>query len=109
MRPGAARKSIEERRAWVAPACAAAPPLSERGKVGGKARGDAYRALPATEQMRILVKLAIGRERWKARRDGLPPPVIMLGEAEPDAEGGYRLRAGSARVLTDAEVEDFTR
>jgi hypothetical protein len=53
--------------------------------VGGKARGDAYRALPATEQARILVKLAIGRERWKARRDGLPPPVIMLGEAEPDA------------------------
>jgi hypothetical protein len=109
MRLGAARKSIEERRAWMAPAFSADPPLLARSYAGGKGFRAVYLSLPAAEQARILVKLAIGRERWKARRDGLPPPVIMLGEAEADDQGGYRLRENSAKVLSDEELRELTK
>jgi hypothetical protein len=49
--------------------------------------------------------MAIGSELWRARRNGFPTPIILTGEAEPDAEGGYRLRDGTVREMTNEELK----
>jgi hypothetical protein len=100
---------IETRRAWTRSACAADPPLLTRSYAGGKVWGGVFRALPAAERARIAAKMAVGFELWRARKHGYPTPVIMTGIAEPDAEGGYRLRPDTVREMTSDEVKDLLK
>ena len=53
--------------------------------------------------------MVVGYELWRARKNGYPPPVIVTGEAEPDSEGGYRLRDGTVREMTSDELKDLLK
>jgi hypothetical protein len=101
---------VEQRRAWMAAALAAHPPLAERRLAGGTTWRDRFHALPEPERACTVIKMMIGSELARARRLGLPTPTILTGSVEPSPDGGgYRLAPDTARVMTDEELADLMR
>jgi hypothetical protein len=100
-------QSIKRRRAMTAKARASNPPLRQRSITGGKSWAERYHSLPAAERIRIIQRCVLGRYRWLARVNGLPPPVEMTFDPVRLPDGGIGAKPGSLREMTEEELNEI--
>src|SRR5271168_4069267 len=101
---GTAHLSIERRRAQTRKATLAYPPLATRRLNGGLRFAERYRNLSEAERAKITVRCVLGRYRWFARVNGLPPPLEMTFEPVALPDGGIAAKPGTLREMTEEEL-----
>jgi hypothetical protein len=102
---GTSHLPIERRRAQMAKALAAYPPIAQRRANGGRHWAEKYRTLSAEERARIAFRCVVGRYLWWARKNGFPDPIIHTYEPERGPDGKLQAKPGTLRQMTDAEIE----
>jgi hypothetical protein len=102
---GTSHLPIERRRAQMAKARAAYPPIAQRRANGGLRWAERYKTLSAEERQRIAIRCVIGRYIWDAKRRGFPIPIFHTYTPELAPDGKLRAVSGSLRPMTDAEIE----
>jgi hypothetical protein len=102
---GTSHLPIERRRAQMAKARAAWPPIAQRRANGGRHWAERYRALSPEERARIIMRCVLGWYRWDARRRGLPDPIPYTYEAVVGDDGKVAPKLRTLRPMTNAEIE----
>jgi hypothetical protein len=98
------RGSLERRRALVAAATAADPPMSVRAQRSGAVHSKRFYADPEFRAM-VIRRLMIGTHRYLARRYGRPEPIFYDFEPVIHKDGSITAKEGSFRQLSEEELK----